>query len=64
MINKTVLKAYCKFKTMMNEERGDIVQTGVIIGILLVIAIAAFTLLRPQIEAAFTKIGNTLEGAF
>lgn len=64
MINDMTLKAYCKFKSMMKEERGDIVQTGVIIGILLMVTIAAFAILRPQIIDAFQRIGDGVEGSF
>lgn len=44
-------------------EDGDIVQTGIIIGILAVIAVGALIFLQPKIKAMFDKAGDALDEA-
>lgn len=56
MINDFILKRYCSFKSMMAEERGDIVQTSIIIGILAILAIGVLTMLRDPIRDVFDSV--------
>ena len=42
-------------------ERGDIVQTGIIIGILAVVAVGAMVFIGPKIKTMFTKGGGALD---
>lgn len=63
MLNNMVIKAYCSIKSMMKEERGDIVQTSVIIGILAILAIAVLTMLRDPITNVFNSIKDGLVDA-
>lgn len=50
-----------KVKQFHNDEKGDIVQTGIILGILSVIAVGALVFMGPKIKAMFTKSGNALD---
>ena len=52
-----------KIKKFHNDENGDIVQTGIIIGILATIAVGALVILGPKITALFTKGGAALDKA-
>lgn len=55
---KTLFK---KVKQFHNDENGDIVQTGIILGILSVVAVGALVFMGPKIKAMFTKSGNALD---
>lgn len=50
-----------KFMEFHNNERGDIVQTGIILGILAVVAVGALLFLQPKIKAMFNKTGDALD---
>lgn len=50
-----------KIKQFHNDEQGDIVQTGIIIGILAVVAVGALVFLQPKIKQMFTKGGDALD---
>lgn len=57
-------KIYEDLKRFHENEDGDIVQTGIIIGIFAVIAVGALVFLGPKIKAMFDKAGDALdEGA-
>lgn len=60
---KGYVKGYVKVKNLINDEKGDIVQTSVIIGILAILAIAVLTMLRGPITDIFNKIKEGLESA-
>lgn len=60
---KGYVKGYVKVKDFFNDERGDIVQTSVIIGILAILAIAVLTMLKAPITNIFNAIKSGLEGA-
>lgn len=47
-------------KNLYKDESGDIVQTSVIIGILVVLAVAALTLLRQPITSLFNRLTNSI----
>jgi len=55
---KRVIKQVVKFH---NDENGDITQTGIIMGILAVVAVGALVFIGPKIKAMFTKGGNALD---
>lgn len=55
---KNIIK---KIKQFHNDEQGDIVQTGIIIGILAVVAVGALVFLQPKIKQMFTKGGDALD---
>ena len=48
-------------KQFHQDEKGDIVQTGIIIGILAVVAVGALVFIGPKIKAMFTKGGGALD---
>jgi len=50
-----------KIKQFHNDEQGDIVQTGIIIGILAVVAVGALVFIGPKIKTMFTKGGDSLD---
>lgn len=50
-------------KRFHENEQGDIVQTGIIIGIFAVIAVGALIFLQPKIKAMFDKAGAELDTA-
>ena len=50
-----------KVKKFHKNERGDIVQTGIIIGILAVVAVGAMVFIGPKIKTMFTSGGNALD---
>lgn len=50
-----------KVKPFFKDERGDITQTGFIIAFFIVVAAAAFTILKDPILNLFNKIKTTLE---
>ena len=54
------VKGNTKVKEFLNNERGDIVQTAVIIGILAILAIAVLTMLKAPITSVFNKIKDAL----
>lgn len=56
------VKGYVMVKGFMSDEKGDIVQTSVILGILAILAIAVLTLLKAPITAVFNKIVTALRG--
>lgn len=66
-MNTILLKAYTKVNTkvntFLNDEKGDIVQTSVIIGILAILSIAVLTMLKTPITNVFNSIKTGLEGA-
>ena len=43
------------------DERGDIVQTAIIVAIMATIAIGGLVFLGPKIKSNFTKTGNELD---
>lgn len=61
------LKGYVKgsmfVKSFIKDEKGDIVQTSVIIGILAILAIVVLTTLKEPITNVFNKIKEGLESA-
>lgn len=60
---KGYVKVISKVKEVLSNERGDIVQTSVIIGILAILAIAVLTMLKTPITNVFNSIKAGLEGA-
>lgn len=50
-------------KAFHQDEKGDIVQTAIIIGVLALIAVAALTMLRQPIKNAFNNIKAAVEDA-
>jgi Flp pilus assembly protein, pilin Flp len=50
-----------KIKQFHNDEQGDIVQYGIIIGILAVISVGALVFLSPKIKQMFDKGGAALD---
>lgn len=48
-------------KSFLNNERGDIVQTGIIIGILAILAFVVLAMLRDPIRDVFNRIKQQLE---
>ncbi|SCG83662.1 hypothetical protein DW1_2096 [Proteiniborus sp. DW1] len=51
-------------KKFHDNEDGDIVQTGITIGIFAIIAVGALTFLGPKIRVMFNRTGESLdEGA-
>lgn len=48
-------------RSFHEDEQGDIVQTGIIIGILAALAIGGFKFLGPKIKDMFTKTGGELD---
>lgn len=57
---KNLLKNLLAFHS---DENGDIVQTGIIIGILAVMAVGALVFLQPKIKGMFDKAGDALDEA-
>ena len=55
---KNIIKLVKKFH---QDENGDIVQTGIIIGILAVVAVGALVFIGPKIKTMFTKGGDALD---
>lgn len=52
-----------KIKAFHRDDSGDIVQTGIIIGLFAAIAVAAIVFLRPIIGDMFNSIGGELDKA-
>ena len=52
-----------EIKKFHENESGDIVQTGIILGILAVLAVGALTFLKPYIKGMFEKAADTLDNA-
>ncbi|MBZ4688078.1 MAG: hypothetical protein JG764_1711 [Clostridiales bacterium] len=50
-------------KKFHKDESGDIVQTGIIIALLAVIAVGAITFLGPKIKDLFDKTGDEIDNA-
>jgi len=50
-------------KNFHEDEQGDIVQTGIIIGIFAVLAVGALYFLQPKIKGMFDKAGDELDKA-
>lgn len=48
-------------KNFHKDEQGDIVQAGIIIGILATLAIGAFAFLTPKLKLMFKKTGDQLD---
>lgn len=63
ILNSIIIKTQIALREMMEDKRGDIVQTSVIIGILAILSIAVLTMMRTPITNVFNKIKSGLEGA-
>jgi Flp pilus assembly pilin Flp len=50
-----------KVKGFYKDESGDILQVGIIMGILAVIAVGALVYMGPKIKAMFDKSGSALD---
>lgn len=50
-----------KLVVFHKDENGDIMQTGIIMGILAVVAVGALVFLGPKIKAMFDKAGGALD---
>ncbi len=64
IINDSIeMNGYCEenVKTFITDERGDIVQTAVIMGILAILAFVVLTMLREPITNVFSKIRDNLQ---
>lgn len=57
---KNALKELKKFH---QDENGDIVQTGVIMGVLAVVALGAMMFLKDPIKRLFTRAGDVIDDA-
>ena len=54
-------KIITEIKKFHEDEQGDIVQTGIIIGIMAVISVGALVFLGPKIKSMFDKAGGALD---
>ncbi len=54
-------KALAGVKNLYKDESGDIVQTGVIMGILVLLAIAALTILKEPITNLFYRLTGEID---
>lgn len=52
-----------KVMAFHKDEQGDIVQTGIVLGILAVLALGAMMFLRAPIERLFTRAGSEIDNA-
>jgi Flp pilus assembly pilin Flp len=52
---KAIIRAFIR------DERGDILQTGIIVGIFAVLAVGGLMFLAPKIKAMFEKSGAALD---
>lgn len=51
------------FMNFHKDEDGDVVQTGIVIGIFATLAVGAYVFLQPKIKAMFDKGGDALDEA-
>ncbi|MBO8160672.1 MAG: hypothetical protein H0Z24_03465 [Thermosipho sp. (in: Bacteria)] len=52
-----------KIKKFHMDESGDIMQTGIIVGMFATIAVGALYFLGPKIKQMFVKAGNELDNS-
>jgi len=50
-----------KAKDLYKDESGDILQVGIVMGILAVIAVGALVYMGPKIKSMFNKSGSALD---
>lgn len=60
---KTAVSALKQVKGFYKDESGDILQVGIVMGILAVIAVGALVFLGPKIKSMFSHTGAQLDKA-
>jgi Flp pilus assembly pilin Flp len=59
-IKEIGMNTWKSMKNLYHDESGDILQVGIIMGILAVIAVGALVFMGPKIKAMFDKSGAAL----